>query len=131
MDPEVEESDGTKHTRAKCSDFDIEGKLLQPFKQAQLKDGRERKTLIFYNGAFGGHDFGGSQEAEEYITSGKSDAIVYGVDSMANPDLPFRIFNHIELHKPDYPTFCMSTSSLLHRLLGQTPGAHTVFCFVW
>jgi len=35
-------------TRSLCPDFDIEGKLAQPFIAGQKKDGRQRLTKLFW-----------------------------------------------------------------------------------
>lgn len=61
--------------RSLCPDLDAEGLLIKPFVEAQKRDGRARRTLVFWNGAFGGEkEEGSGVEAAEWIRQGRSDA---------------------------------------------------------
>lgn len=46
--------------------------------------------------------------AEKLITSGKADAVAFGVPFIANPDLPVRFELEAELNTPDPSTFYAS-----------------------
>jgi 2,4-dienoyl-CoA reductase-like NADH-dependent reductase (Old Yellow Enzyme family) len=47
------------------------------------------------------------EAAEEAILSGKADAIAWGANFIANPDLPERLLNDLPLNPPDPGTFYM------------------------
>lgn len=67
--------------------------------------GWHEKLRPIYEGVyFAGANFD-KERGEEYLESGKADAIVYGVKFLANPDLPERFARDAELNEPDTSTF--------------------------
>jgi len=67
--------------------------------------GWHEKLRPLYKGVyFAGANFDKSR-GEDYLSSGKADAIVYGGKFLANPDLPERFRQGAELNAPDPSTF--------------------------
>ena len=58
-----------------------------------------------YRGAIVGNMGYGAEEAEAAISSGKLDAVAFGVPFLANPDLPARFAKNAPLNAPDPTTF--------------------------
>lgn len=67
--------------------------------------GWHEKLRPLYDGVyFAGANFD-KERGEEYLETGKADAIVYGVKYLSNPDLPERFAAGAELNEPDLSTF--------------------------
>jgi N-ethylmaleimide reductase len=58
-----------------------------------------------YKGAIVGNMGYSAEEAEAAISSGKLDAVAFGVPFLANPDLPDRFAKNADLNAPDQTTF--------------------------
>ncbi len=67
--------------------------------------GWHEKLRPLYKGIYiAGANFD-KERGEEYLASGKADAIAYGVKFLSNPDLPARFEQDAELNAPDFSTF--------------------------
>ena len=60
---------------------------------------------LIYRGTIVGNMGYGAEEAEAAISSGKLDAVAFGVPFLANPDLPARFAKNAPLNAPDPTTF--------------------------
>ncbi len=74
-----------------------------------VADGAGGKWHTLFRAHYNGTYFAGSgfslESGQEYISSGKADAIAYGAKFIANPDLPNRFSNGARLNEPDASTF--------------------------
>ncbi|CAN5447012.1 hypothetical protein BH10ACI2_BH10ACI2_05920 [soil metagenome] len=67
--------------------------------------GWHEKLRPIYKGVyFAGANFDKAR-GQEYLASGKADAIVYGAKFLANPDLPERFKKDAQLNEPDMATY--------------------------
>ncbi|WP_163714588.1 alkene reductase [Mangrovibacterium lignilyticum] len=91
----------------KLNDYQLAYAHLVRYRQGEIEHVAEKEAALWkaFNGTIITADGFTPESGEEYVASGKADAIAYGRHFIANPDLPKRIRLKAELNPYDRDTF--------------------------